>query len=145
VNTTLKQHILSKHSSIDEKKKEFKYYCEKCDFGAFAKKLYDQHCKTIKHKQKNNDNTMNLLAIKDCCYQDEIYELDQLIKNSEYDEAITMLYYMDTMACEKSMIEIEKDKELFNKLFPNAKCKDYLRIIVHNRYKEQIKFLGSYS
>lgn len=52
VNTTLKQHILSKHSTVDEKKKEFKYYCEKCDFGAFAKQLYDKHCNTTKHKQK---------------------------------------------------------------------------------------------
>jgi hypothetical protein len=29
--------------SIEERKKEFKYYCESCDFGHFTKGLFKLH------------------------------------------------------------------------------------------------------
>ena len=43
-------HKLNKHSTKDERKKEFKYYCELCDFGVLSKSLYDKHLETSTHK-----------------------------------------------------------------------------------------------
>lgn len=50
-NTTLKQHILIKHGTVEDKKKGFSYYCKNCDYGTFAKPSYEKHCETTKHKQ----------------------------------------------------------------------------------------------
>ena len=50
-NTTLKQHILIKHGTTEEKQTGFSYYCQDCDYGTFAKPSYDKHCLTTKHKQ----------------------------------------------------------------------------------------------
>ena len=47
-----KLHRLNNHSSIEERKKEFKYYCAKCDFGCFAEICYTRHIDTKKHKNK---------------------------------------------------------------------------------------------
>ena len=46
--TTMKMHKLNYHSNKEERKKEFKYYCEECDFGHFTKGLYDLHM-SVKH------------------------------------------------------------------------------------------------
>jgi hypothetical protein len=35
----------------EERKKEFKYYCEECDFGNFSKGLFKLHMES-KHKTK---------------------------------------------------------------------------------------------
>jgi len=43
-------HKLNKHSTKEERKKEYKYYCELCDFGVFGKSLYDTHLETSTHK-----------------------------------------------------------------------------------------------
>jgi len=48
-NTSLKQHILNEHSDTNERKTKFKYYCEFCDYGTFAKPFYDKHLTTEKH------------------------------------------------------------------------------------------------
>ena len=48
----MKVHCLTNHSSSEERKKEFKYYCEKCDFGTYAEILFTRHCETKKHIQK---------------------------------------------------------------------------------------------
>jgi len=48
-NTPLKQHILNEHGDSNERKTKFKYYCEYCDYGTFAKPFYDNHLKTEKH------------------------------------------------------------------------------------------------
>ena len=48
----MKLHILNNHSTREEKKKGFKYYCEYCDMGTFAKFIYNKHIKTKKHKNK---------------------------------------------------------------------------------------------
>ncbi len=45
-------HKLNNHSSIEEKKKEFKYYCSHCDFGCFYENFMKNHNETIKHKYK---------------------------------------------------------------------------------------------
>jgi len=39
----MKLHYLNHHSNKEERKKEFKYYCENCDFGNFTKALYKAH------------------------------------------------------------------------------------------------------
>ena len=33
----------------EDRKKEFKYYCDKCDFGTYAEILFTRHCETKKH------------------------------------------------------------------------------------------------
>jgi len=45
----LKQHKLNEHSNLEERKKEFKYYCELCDIGTFSKDLFNNHKKSNKH------------------------------------------------------------------------------------------------
>ena len=46
----MKVHCLTQHSN-KERKKEFKYYCDKCDFGTNAEILFTQHCETKKHNE----------------------------------------------------------------------------------------------
>lgn len=41
--------MLNNHSSLEEKKKEFTYYCEVCNYGIFNKDNYDKHLLTKKH------------------------------------------------------------------------------------------------
>ena len=45
-------HILNNHSSIEEKKKEYKYYCEYCDIGYLVEHKINTHLNTLKHKIK---------------------------------------------------------------------------------------------
>jgi hypothetical protein len=47
--TTFTQHKLNEHSNKEQREKEFKYYCNLCDFGTFSKGLYENHKKTDKH------------------------------------------------------------------------------------------------
>ena len=49
--TCMKVHCLTHHSNKEERKKEFKYYCDKCDFGTYAEILFTRHCETKKHLQ----------------------------------------------------------------------------------------------
>jgi hypothetical protein len=48
-NTNYLQHILIYHSSKEERKEKFKYFCIGCDFGTFSEKLFDTHIHTDKH------------------------------------------------------------------------------------------------
>ena len=50
------KHILNKHSTKEERKEKFKYYCECCDFGVFVKSMMDTHLNTNKHQLKFNDS-----------------------------------------------------------------------------------------
>ena len=50
--TNMKLHILNNHSSIEEKKIGFKYYCETCDYGIMNEIKYKTHLETSKHKIK---------------------------------------------------------------------------------------------
>lgn len=47
--TCMKVHCLTQHSNKEERKKKFKYYCDKCDFGTYAEILFTRHCETKKH------------------------------------------------------------------------------------------------
>ena len=42
-NVNMKQHILNYHSTLEEKKEKFKYYCENCDYGCFANPQINKH------------------------------------------------------------------------------------------------------
>ena len=42
-------HMLTKHSCPERRKKEFKHYCDKCDFGTFTEILFTRHLETKKH------------------------------------------------------------------------------------------------
>lgn len=44
-----KAHYLKNHCTIEEKEKEFKYYCKICDFGVFTESMYNKHLETTKH------------------------------------------------------------------------------------------------
>lgn len=44
-----KTHVLNYHSSIEERKKEYPYYCECCDYGIFSIDNYNKHLLTKKH------------------------------------------------------------------------------------------------
>ncbi len=50
-----KSHLLNNHSTNDEKKKEFTYYCEYCNTGMFAESVFKKHISSKKHliKSKN--------------------------------------------------------------------------------------------
>ena len=50
--TNMKLHILNNHSSIEDKKKEYTYYCEYCNIGYFIENKFNSHLKTMKHKIK---------------------------------------------------------------------------------------------
>ena len=58
--STMKLHILNNHTSIDEKKKQFTYYCECCDFGILSESRYNNHLKTKKHKIKLESSKIKL-------------------------------------------------------------------------------------
>ena len=49
-------HILNNHSTVEERKKGFKYYCEVCDTGRASKKEIETHLKTNKHKNMINES-----------------------------------------------------------------------------------------
>ena len=46
----LKSHFLNKHSTIEDRKKEYKFYCLTCDFGSFFDVIMKNHNRTEKHK-----------------------------------------------------------------------------------------------
>ncbi len=47
---TMKKHILNKHATIEQREKEFKFYCKLCDFGTFSKDTIEVHNNSDKHK-----------------------------------------------------------------------------------------------
>ena len=47
---TIKKHMLNKHKTKEERKKEFKFYCEPCNFGTFSKDTMEIHNNSEKHK-----------------------------------------------------------------------------------------------
>jgi len=48
---TLKKHILNIHSSLEQREKEFKFYCKHCNFGTFSIDMMNLHNNTDKHKR----------------------------------------------------------------------------------------------
>lgn len=55
-NKNILSHMLNNHSTKEERKEKFKYYCECCDFGVFVKSMMDTHLNTNKHQLKFNDS-----------------------------------------------------------------------------------------
>jgi len=63
----LKKHILDVHSTKEERKKNFKYYCDVCDVGCFSKAIMNAHDCTKKHKkalQRNQITEQNIVVNK---------------------------------------------------------------------------------
>jgi len=63
-NKNMRLHILNKHSTLEERKKTFVYYCELCNCGVLSQKAYGNHIATRKHKyfaavKSNNNNDPN--------------------------------------------------------------------------------------
>lgn len=51
---------------------EYKYYCDKCKFGAQYKSIFDQHCETTIHKtgkRKERSNKKPKLKCSKCPYE----------------------------------------------------------------------------
>jgi len=48
--SSYKIHILNNHSTKEERKKGFNYYCECCDIGKMDEKAFENHLTTKKHK-----------------------------------------------------------------------------------------------
>ena len=55
-NNNYLTHKLNNHSTKEERKDKFKYYCDCCDFGVFVKSMMDTHLNTNKHQLKFNDS-----------------------------------------------------------------------------------------
>jgi hypothetical protein len=49
-NLVMIRHILSVHSTQEERKAKSKYYCDFCDIGTNVKAQYNAHLLTSKHK-----------------------------------------------------------------------------------------------
>lgn len=49
-NTNYLQHTLIYHSTKEERKEKFTFYCEACDSGAFTKQSFETHKTSKKHK-----------------------------------------------------------------------------------------------
>lgn len=49
-----KNHMLTKHSTNEEKKNNFKFYCTACNYGTFDTALWKTHCNTKKHKYSSS-------------------------------------------------------------------------------------------
>ena len=47
-----KTHTLNNHSTKQDRKVNFKFYCEKFDFGCFTESCYNIHNLTQKHNMK---------------------------------------------------------------------------------------------
>ena len=54
---TFKQHYLNEHATLEEREKDFKYYCKYCNFGTFSKNIIETHNKTKKHIYNENFHT----------------------------------------------------------------------------------------
>jgi len=48
----LKTHFLNNHCDKEQKKKEFNFYCDHCDFGSFYEDAINIHNNSLKHKYK---------------------------------------------------------------------------------------------
>jgi hypothetical protein len=55
-NIGLQKHILNNHKTLEEREKGFKFFCQKCNYGAFYKDAMDIHYSSNKHKQKHHVN-----------------------------------------------------------------------------------------
>jgi hypothetical protein len=49
-------HKLNNHSTKEERIKEFKHYCDKCDFGCFTINSFTKHENSQGHKRRNLQN-----------------------------------------------------------------------------------------
>jgi hypothetical protein len=49
-NTGMRFHILNNHSTKKDRKDNFNFYCEYCDYGSFSEPMYKKHMETKKHK-----------------------------------------------------------------------------------------------
>jgi hypothetical protein len=47
--TNMKHHYLNEHGTMEERKTQFKFYCEGCDYGTFSIDLFNVHKTTNKH------------------------------------------------------------------------------------------------
>lgn len=61
--TTMKTHILNKHSTLEDRKNKFSYFCVFCNFGSFYSDIYNVHVNTEKHKYQVLLNEQNKILL----------------------------------------------------------------------------------
>ena len=54
-------------SNIDNPEKNFKYYCEICDYGTGKKSNINNHYKTLKHLKSTTVNTKEAILLNHSC------------------------------------------------------------------------------
>jgi hypothetical protein len=47
----MKVHVLNNHKTKEDRKIEYSYYCDICDFGTNAESIFKKHIDSNKHKQ----------------------------------------------------------------------------------------------
>jgi len=57
--TNMKLHMLNKHSTLEERKKAFAFYCEFCNCGVLSQIAFKNHTATRKHKYFVNQTESN--------------------------------------------------------------------------------------
>lgn len=48
------QHYLNYHGNFEERKNKFKFFCEYCNYGTFAKSFIEKHNNSKKHNNNKN-------------------------------------------------------------------------------------------
>jgi hypothetical protein len=48
-SVNFKKHVLNSHSTREERKEQFKFYCNLCDFGTFSNDTMNLHKASYKH------------------------------------------------------------------------------------------------
>ena len=52
-NNNYLTHKLNNHSTKEERKQQFKYYCDNCDFGVFTESSLEIHKHSLRHNRLN--------------------------------------------------------------------------------------------
>ena len=55
----MQTHILNHHSTSEDRKEKYPYYCDVCDFGVFSEASINKHIQTKKHIRLKEESFVN--------------------------------------------------------------------------------------
>ena len=55
----MQTHVLNHHSTSEERKEKYPYYCDVCDFGVFSEASINKHIQTKKHIRLKEEAFVN--------------------------------------------------------------------------------------
>jgi Zinc-finger of C2H2 type len=130
-NLGLKSHIMSQHGTPEDRKKGFKFYCDICDVGVFAKAYWKMHLESNKHilnankpeEEKNKENTKDTDDKK----INEVNKIDtktinkKKSKNDEQKEKLKLEIIDEIKAEIKEKLKLELREEIKKELELNNK------------------------